>query len=178
MKKFILVAVIATQSVQIFAATNSISSVVKWDVSARKDTQNASLMVTPLKSLEFKYMEGRHSFNSDTGAFDISTVNAENPTDVKIVTKVLKSKLARSADDSTLAVGVTLRGGEKISQNKSVVFIGEAKDRKQLSTQDNFVFTIDSATADGVTPTKFNNLTDGKWTGEVTMQFTAYWTAQ
>lgn len=178
MRKFILATAIIMCSVQVFAEENSISSTVKWNVSAKKDTQNAALMITPLKALTFKYREGNNSFNSDTAAFDISTVNADKPTDVKIVTKVVKSKLLHASNDSTLAVGVALKSGEKLSENKAVIFLDEAKDSIHPSGQGNFVFTIDSATTDGVEKMAFKDLTDGKWRGEVLVQFTAYWTEQ
>ena len=178
MRKFILATAIIMCSVQVFAETNSISSTVKWNVSAKKDTQNTALMVTPLKALTFKYREGNNSFNSDTAAFDISTVNADKPTDVKIVTKVLKSKLLHASDDSTLAVGIALKSGEKLSENKAIVFLDEVKDSTRPSSQGNFVFTIDSAATAGVEKIAFKDLTDGKWCGEVSVQFTAYWTEQ
>jgi len=46
----------------------------------------------------------------------------------------------------------------------------------RVSTQGLFDFSIDSATSDGSTAAEFSALTDGYWSGDVRVQFTAVWT--
>lgn len=193
MKKLIALLAGSVVSVSVFAETAvpankniSASAVATWEASATKDTKSA-LVVTPLKSLNFKYAEGLKTFNTVNGAFDVTIEGQSGATDFNLSSKVLRNTLTRPSDTSTLAVGVAWNG-EKIS-NQLVTLIDTAKNINQdltalstgymnsgrTSAQGNFTFSIDSATSDGQTAAQFADLADGSWDGQVAVQFTATW---
>lgn len=166
------------------------TATASWDASATKDTQSA-LTVTPLRSLNFKYAEGLKSFNTQDGAFDITIQGQSGATDFKLTSQIVSNTLTRTADASTLNVGV-IWNGSALSKDQSVTLIDTTKNVSggldslavssafagtgRTSTQGTFNFTIDSATSDGTKTEAFEDLTDGYWSGDVKVQFTAVWT--
>lgn len=189
MKKFIATAAIATLS-SVFAASAfadvTASATATWDAKATKDT-TSELVVTPLKSLTFKYAEGLQSFNTVVGAFDVTIKGQTGATDFDLKSKIITDTLVNPSDDSELQVGV-LWNGDKLSKNTDTIMIDAAQNINaglealaenfatdgRTSTQGNFTFTIDSASVDG-NPVDFSELSDGLWDGDVSVQFTATW---
>ena len=166
------------------------SATARWDATAVKDTTSA-IVVTPLRSLSFQYAEGLESFNSQNGAFDVTIQGQSGSTDFELTSQVITNTLTRTADASTLDVGVAWNG-TKLDKTTQTTLINTANNVNsglealsqpeayagagRSSAQGTFTFTIDSATADGTTAVEFADLADGMWNGEVAVQFTANWT--
>ncbi len=166
------------------------SATASWDASATKDTTSA-LVVTPMKSLSFQYAEGIEAFNTQNGAFDITIQGQSGATDFTLTSQVISNTLSRSTDASTLGVGVSWNG-TSLSKTTPTTMIDTANSvsagldalavstayagANRTSTQGNFTFSVDSATTDGTTAAEFKDLTDGYWSGDVKVQFTAVWT--
>jgi Mat/Ecp fimbriae major subunit len=186
---------LALLSTSILLATTTFADVTasataKWDATAVKDTKSA-LVVTPIKSLSFQYAEGLQSFNTQNGIFDVTIQGQSGSTDFELTSQVISDTLSRSTDASTLQVGISWNG-KKLSKNTTTTLINTntginvgleglsvasayaSSDR--TSAQGTFVFSIDSATADGTTAAEYKDLADGMWNGEVAVQFTAVWT--
>lgn len=191
MKKLVL-AVCAAAFVCSNALADDItaSATATWDATATKDTKSA-LVVTPLKSLTFQYAEGIEAFNTQVGAFDVTIQGQSGATDFVLTSQLVSNTLTRSNDASTLDVGVAWNGSalskstpttmidvqNNISAGLDALAVSSAyAGTERSSTQGNFTFSIDSATADGTTPSEFKDLTDGYWSGDVKVQFTAVWT--
>jgi Mat/Ecp fimbriae major subunit len=189
MKKVFSIAAIATLSSLMGStafADVTASATATWDATATKDT-TSELVVTPLKSLIFKYAEGLESFNTVVGAFDVTIKGQTGATDFDLKSKVITDTLINPADQSELQVGVAWNG-DKLSKTTDLVMIDAAQNINaglealaanfaadgRTSTQGNFTFTIDSASVDG-SPVDFSQLTDGLWNGDVSVQFTATW---
>lgn len=167
----------------------SISATAKWDAKAVKDTSTV-LVVTPIKSLNFKYAEGVNQFNNQTGAFDVTILGQTGATDFELTSKIANSTLTRVDNASTLEVGVEWLG-KKLTKTGEVTLIDTATNinagletlslagnyagTTRKSAKSNFIFTIDGATSDGTTSAQFEDLIDGMWNGEVAVQFTANW---
>lgn len=185
---------LALLSSSILLATSTFANVTasataKWDATATKDTQSI-LVVTPLKSLSFQYAEGLKAFNQQNGAFDVTIQGQAGATDFELTSKLVTNTLTRTGDDSTLDVGVAWNG-EKLTKVNEITLINAANNisagldglaqesayasTDRSSAQGTFTFTVDSATKDGGTTT-FDQLADGRWDGEVAVQFTANWT--
>jgi len=191
MKKILLVSAVAAAFVSINAMADiTASATASWDASATKDTTSA-LVVTPLKSLTFQYAEGIKAFNNQKGAFDITVEGQSGATDFTLTSQIVSNTLSRTTDASTLDVGVNWNGtaldkttpvtmidtANNISAGLDVLAVSTAyAGSERVSTQGNFDFSIDSATSDGSTQTEFSELTDGYWSGDVRVQFTAVWT--
>lgn len=168
----------------------SASATAKWDATAKKDT-TSTLVVTPMKSLAFQYAEGVNTFNSQAGAFDVTIQGQSGATDFELTSKVILNTLTRSDDASTLGVGVVWNG-QKLSKDSPVILIDTAQNvnaglealsvssayagTERSSAQGNFTFSIDNATSNGTTAASFQDLVDGVWDGDVTLQFNATWT--
>lgn len=186
-------AMLVLVSASIFSA-NALADVTatataNWDASAIKDTTSA-LVVTPLKSLTFQYVEGLEVFNSQKGAFDVSIEGQSGATDFELTSQIIYNTLTRTTDTSTLDVGVSWNG-KKLSKNEPLTLIDTSKNissgldslalktaysgSSRKSALGNFDFTIESA-SDGVDVIEFNDLADGYWSGDVKVQFTAVWT--
>ena len=166
------------------------SATARWDATAVKDTTSA-IVVTPLRSLSFQYAEGLESFNSQNGAFDVTIQGQSGSTDFELTSQVITNTLTRTADASTLDVGIAWNG-TKLDKTTQTTLINTANNVNsglealsqpgayagagRSSAQGTFTFTIDSATADGTTAVEFADLADGMWNGEVAVQFTANWT--
>ena len=166
------------------------SALAKWDATAKKDTES-SLVVTPMKSLNFQYAEGLKKFNNQTGAFDVTIQGQEGATDFTLTSKLINNTLSRTDDTSTLDIGVAWNG-EKLKKDTETSLIDTAKNvsagledlaqssayagKGRTSAQSNFEFTVDSAKAEGQDVADFSELADGTWDGEVAVQFTATWT--
>lgn len=160
-----------------------------WDARATKDT-TSSLVVTPLKSLKFQYAEGMETFNKQQGIFDIAIHGQSGATDFSLTSRIINNTLSRSADDSTLQVGVAWNG-QPLNKTTAVNMINTENNvsagldllalssayagTTRVATQGTFDFTIDSATSDGTTSAAFKDLSDGAWDGDVQVQFTAVW---
>ncbi|WP_435955410.1 common pilus major fimbrillin subunit EcpA [Dryocola sp. BD626] len=191
MKKLVLAgcAVAALVSSNAMADVTA-SATASWDANATKDTTSA-LVVTPLKSLSFQYAEGIEAFNTQNGAFDITIQGQSGATDFALTSQVVSNTLSRSTDASTLGVGVAWNG-TALSKTTPTTMIDTANSvsagldalavatayagADRVSTQGNFTFSVDSATTDGTTAAEFKDLTDGYWSGDVKVQFTAVWT--
>ena len=166
------------------------SATARWDATAVKDTTSA-IVVTPLRSLSFQYAEGLESFNSQNGAFDVTIQGQSGSTDFELTSQIITNTLTRTADASTLDVGIAWNG-TKLDKTTQTTLINTANNVNsglealsqpeayagagRSSAQGTFTFTIDSATADGTTAVEFADLADGMWNGEVAVQFTANWT--
>ncbi|QLK60046.1 fimbrial protein [Enterobacteriaceae bacterium Kacie_13] len=191
MNKIVLAGIVAAAlaSSNVMADVTA-SATAKWDASATKDTTSA-LVVTPLKSLNFQYAEGIKSFNTQTGAFDITIEGQSGATDFMLTSQVINNTLSRTTDASTLEVGVNWNGvaltkttpvtmidtTNNVSAGLDALAVATAySGANRVSTQGNFDFNIASATSDGTTISDFSDLTDGYWSGDVRVQFTAVWT--
>lgn len=196
MKKIYLVAAIASvlsisSVAQAEGDTKNAQATATWSATAIKDTKSA-LVVTPLKSLTFNYAEKQQSFNQQDGAFDIA-VQGPKGTDVdfKLTAQVLTNKLSRTTDKEVLTVGVNWLG-KAVSATAPTTLLdtsstsaganagldilanGDYNSGERIIDRGKFSFNIESA-AVGVTPTPFNELTDGVWDGDVQVVFNATW---
>lgn len=191
MKKIVLAGIVAAACLSANAIADvTATATATWDASATKDTKSM-LVVTPLKSLNFQYAEGIKAFNTQKGAFDITIAGQSGATDFKLTSQIVNNTLSRTTDASTLAVGVKWNG-QALSEATPVTMIDTSGNvsagldalavasayagADRTSTQGNFDFSIDSATSDGSTAAQFEDLTDGYWSGDVRVQFTAVWT--
>ena len=194
MKKLMSTLTLASVST-LFAATAfadvTATATAKWDASATKDTKSA-LVVTPMKSLVFQYAEGVKGFNTQVGAFVVTIAGQSGATDFTLTSKLMGNTLTRSGGDaSTLDVGVAWNG-QPLSKTTPVTMIDTANSvsagldnlglatayagNGRTSAQGNFVFNIASAKDQaGAAVTDFSTLADGRWDGEVAVQFTAVW---
>jgi hypothetical protein len=194
-KDFVMnkIAIVILASVSFFSANAlcdvTATATANWDASATKDTTSA-LVVTPLKSLTFQYVEGLEVFNTQKGAFDVSIEGQSGATDFELTSQIIYNTLTRTTDTSTLDVGVSWNG-KSLSKSAPLTLIDTSQsissgldslalktayagsDRK--SALGNFDFTIESA-SDGTDPVEFKDLADGYWSGDVKVQFTAVWT--
>lgn len=192
MKKLTLVSCVAAAlfCTNAMAADVTASATATWDATATKDT-NSALVVTPLKSLSFQYAEGIKAFNSQNGAFDITIKGQSGATDFKLTSQIVTNTLSRTTDASTLAVGVQWNGqaltlttpvtlidtSSNVSAGLDALAVSTAyAGADRTSTQGTFTFVIDSATSDGSTVAQFEDLADGRWDGDVKVQFNATWT--
>lgn len=170
------------------------SATATWDASATKDT-TSNLVVTPLKSLTFKYAEGLKGFNTQSGAFDVTIKGQSGATDFKLTSQVVGNTLTSTSDGSTLAVGVSWLGqpvgnttttgvtmietANNINAGLEALAVKENYDgttNARTSAQGNFLFNIESAKKGSTAVTDFSQLADGRWDGEVAVQFNATWT--
>ncbi|MBS0847892.1 common pilus major fimbrillin subunit EcpA [Citrobacter sp. JGM124] len=192
MKKIILATAITTAFLSANAMANvNASATASWDASATKDT-TSSLVVTPLKSLNFQYAEGIKAFNTQKGAFDITIQGQSGATDFELTSQIVSNTLSRTTDTSTLDVGVKWNGealstttpvtmintksGSQVSAGLDALAVASAyAGSDRVSTQGSFDFSIDSA-SDGTNKVAFSDLDDGVWSGDVRVQFTAVWT--
>ncbi|MDQ8936406.1 common pilus major fimbrillin subunit EcpA [Acinetobacter rudis] len=194
MKKLMSTLALTTIS-SLFAASAfadvTASATAKWDASATKDTKSL-LVVTPLKSLVFQYAEGIKGFNTQVGAFDVTIEGQSGATDFTLTSKLLGNTLTRSGGDrSTLDVGVSWNG-QQLSKSTATTMIDTANNVSaglenlavdtayagtgRSSAQSNFVFNVASAKSSaGAEIADLSTLTDGRWDGEVAVQFTALW---
>ncbi|MGR7043469.1 common pilus major fimbrillin subunit EcpA [Klebsiella aerogenes] len=191
MKNIFIAAFVSSAFISTYAIADvTASATASWDASATKDTTSA-LVVTPLKSLTFQYADGIKAFNSQKGAFDITIQGQSGATDFMLTSQIVNNTLSRTTDTSTLDVGIKWNGvalnktspttmidtANNISAGLDALSVSTAyAGADRVSTQGNFDFTIDSATSDGTTPAEFKDLTDGYWSGDVRVQFTAVWT--
>jgi len=191
MKKIILASVIASAFLSASAMADvTASATASWDASATKDTQS-SLVVTPLKSLTFQYAEGIKAFNTQRGAFDITILGQDGATDFKLTSKLVSTTLRSTTNGSTLDIGANWNGAP-LNKTTDITLVDSkgssagldalgaasayAKAGERTSTQGAFDFNVASATSDGSSTAKFEDLPDGYWTGDVRVQFTAVWT--
>ncbi|CAM7198163.1 MULTISPECIES: common pilus major fimbrillin subunit EcpA [Enterobacter] len=191
MNKIVLAGIVAAALISSNAMADiTASATASWDASATKDTTSA-LVVTPLKSLTFQYAEGIKAFNTQKGAFDITIEGQSGATDFMLTSQIVSNTLSRTTDASTLDVGVNWNGNA-LSKTAPVTMIDTANNisagldalavstayagSDRTSAQGNFDFNIESATSDGSTTAQFSDLTDGYWSGDVRVQFTAVWT--
>ena len=189
MKKIVLAGITAIALTSTAAMANvTATATASWDASATKDTRSA-LVVTPMRSLSFQYAEGLQAFNTQRGAFDVTIQGQNGATDFTLTSQMVNSTLTRSSDASTLDVGVRWNG-TKLSSATATTLINTANNTVaglgplatgyaatgRTSAQGNFDFSIDSATSNGTDNATFASLTDGNWSGDVRVQFTAVWT--
>ncbi len=188
MKQLALIVAAFAVSTTVFADTTA-SSTATWQATATKDT-TSSLVVIPVGSLDFQYVESGEAFNTINGAFDVTVQGQEGATDFQLSSKLISNTLVRGDSASTLNVGVEWNG-TKLSKEAQTTMInttsgisagldalaGKAifSSNDRNSAQGKFVFKIDSATTDGTEETSYKELSDGVWLGDVAVQFTATW---
>ena len=164
------------------------SAVATWQATAKKNT-TSELIVTPLSNLSFQYAEGLKGFNTVNGLFDVTIKGDASATDFTLKAKKLNGTLNHLGGDSTVDVGV-LWGGAPVGTsayttlidtaagitggNLSPIANGFKDDSQRTTAQASFSFNIENATAGG-TPTTFDALPDGLWSGEVNVEFVANW---
>jgi hypothetical protein len=195
MKKIVLslavISGLATVSTTYAEGTTS-QSVATWSATAKKDT-TSKLVVTPLGSLTFNYAQGIKSFNSQKGLFDVTVEGDTTATAFKLTSKLSSNTLSQAGSSgSTLNVGVSYNGlavskaTETVMIDTSAGILGgnlsalsNAYNKAgRTSAQDQFTFTIIGATSDGTTTvTDFSTLPEGVWSGDVSVEFNATWTA-
>lgn len=174
------------------AADVTAQALATWSATAKKDT-TSKLVVTPLGSLSFNYAEGIKGFNSQKGLFDVTVEGDVTATAFKLTSKLVSNKLTQlDTSGSTLDVGVTYNGAavEKTAETTMIdtsagilggnlSALSNAYDKaSRTSAQDQFTFSIIGATSDGTTGvTDFSALPEGIWSGDVSVEFNATWTA-
>ncbi|CAI1509922.1 Meningitis associated and temperature regulated protein B [Serratia grimesii] len=174
------------------AADVTAQALATWSATAKKDT-TSKLVVTPLGSLSFNYAEGIKGFNSQKGLFDVTVEGDVTATAFKLTSKLVSNKLTQlDTSGSTLDVGVTYNGAavEKTAETTMIdtsagilggnlSALSNAYDKTtRTSAQDQFTFSIIGATSDGTTAvTDFSALPEGIWSGDVSVEFNATWTA-
>lgn len=187
MKKiFLLTALLAAIGVVNAAEIKSGSASATWDATAVKDT-TSQLVVTPLGSIHLKYAEGIKSFNTQEGLFDVAVRGVPNATDFKLSAKLGSNTLNNiiTTEKSQLNVGVRWKGQDVTAATPTVLVDTKngpksafTKITSALQTetadQDSFTFYISDA-KDGTGPIAFDKLPDGRWTGQVTVDFDAVW---
>ncbi|CAM3652309.1 common pilus major fimbrillin subunit EcpA [Rahnella bruchi] len=173
------------------SADTTAQAVATWTATAKKDT-SSKLVVTPIGSLSFDYVEGIKGFNTQKGLFDVTIQGETTATGFKLSSRLVDTTLTQLGSTSTLNVGVAYNG-QKLTQTADTQMIDTAtgmlggnlsplsqnyKSADRVSAMDAFMFSIASATQDGSTAvTDMSTLPDGVWSGEVKVQFDATWTA-
>ncbi|TQI79730.1 fimbrillin MatB-like protein [Serratia fonticola] len=174
------------------AADVTAQALATWSATAKKDTES-KLVVTPLGSLSFQYAEGIKGFNSQKGLFDVTIEGDTTASGFKLTSKLVSSTLTQlDTSGSTLDVGVSYNGTpvEKTTETTMIdtssnilggnlSALSTAFDAAgRTSAQDQFTFSIIGATTDGTTAvTDFSTLPEGIWSGDVSVEFNATWTA-
>ncbi|CAI0929187.1 Meningitis associated and temperature regulated protein B [Serratia quinivorans] len=174
------------------AADVTAQALATWSATAKKDT-TSKLVVTPIGSLSFNYAEGIKGFNSQKGLFDVTVEGDATATAFKLTSKLVSNTLTQlDTSGSTLNVGVNYNGAavEKTAETTMIdtsagilggnlSALSNAYNKAvRTSAQDQFTFTIIGATSDGTTAvTDFSTLPEGIWSGDVSVEFNATWTA-
>lgn len=207
MKKLLLtvasLSLMASASSAIAAADETVTASAVWQAEARKQSES-SLVVTPIRTLQFKYSENSKSFNEDTGTFDVAIRGGRPEANAfKLEARVDDGNnlLRQVGGESTLAVGAlfgsnelgsTLGGSTGVGKNANWTTLVDSTDENgsslwaltasakgkledKYSARDKFTFIVKKATSDGTKPTTFAELSDGLWTGEVAVAFRATW---
>ncbi|CAM4039036.1 common pilus major fimbrillin subunit EcpA [Serratia silvae] len=167
-------------------------TVATWSATAVKDT-TSKLTVTPAGNLYFQYAAGNKGFSSQQGQFDVTVEGGETATDFKLTSTLVSNTLTQvGTSGSTLQVGVNYHGAP-VSKSAETVMIDTSshklgyglkslanagKQPGRTSAQDQFDFSIISATADGTKAvTDYSTLPEGTWTGDVNVRFDVVWTS-
>jgi len=207
MKKLLLtvasLSLMASASSAIAAADKTVTASAVWQAEATKQSE-ADLVVTPIRTLQFKYSENSKSFNEDTGTFDVAIRGGRPEANAfKLEARVDDGNnvLRQVGGESTLAVGAlygskelgsTLGGSTGVGKNADWTTLVDSSENNGSSlwaltgsagaeagsvfnARDNFKFIVKKATSDGTTSTSFADLSDGLWTGEVAVAFRATW---
>ena len=193
-KKIIAVALVAAFSGMgaAHAVDTTAQAVATWSATAKKDT-TSKLVVTPLGSLSFNYAEGIKGFNTQKGLFDVTIAGDTGATGFKLTSRLVSNTLTQlDTSGSTLDVGVAYNGVavEKnadtkmidtaagiLGGNLSALSTGYNKTGR-TSAQDLFTFSIIKGTTDGsAVVADYSMLPEGIWSGDVSVQFDATWTA-
>lgn len=170
------------------AAVVEATSVATWQATAKKDS-TSELVVTPLSSLTFVYNEGMKDFNTVNGLFDVAIKGVASATAFTLKAKKLNGTLYHTSGDSTVDVGLVWGGLPVNTNSYSILMVSAAdltggtlapllngfKDDTQRTTaQSSIAFSIEKPTTNG-SPTTFDALPDGLWSGEVNVEFMATW---
>lgn len=174
------------------AADVTAQALATWSATAKKDT-TSKLVVTPIGSLSFNYAEGIKGFNSQKGLFDVTVEGDATATAFKLTSKLVSNTLTQlDTSGSTLNVGVNYNGAavEKTAETTMIdtsagilggnlsALSNAYNQAVRTSAQDQFTFTIIGATSDGtIAVTDFSTLPEGIWSGDVSVEFNATWTA-
>ena len=193
-KKIIAVALVAAFSGMgaAHAVDTTAQAVATWSATAKKDT-TSKLVVTPLGSLAFNYAEGIKGFNTQKGLFDVTIAGDTTATGFKLTSRLVSNTLTQlDTSGSTLDVGVAYNG-VAVEKNADTKMIDTAagilggnlsalstgyNQTTRTSAQDLFTFSIIKGTTDGsAVVTDYSALPEGIWSGDVSVQFDATWTA-
>ncbi|HAV1569318.1 TPA: fimbrial protein [Enterobacter hormaechei subsp. steigerwaltii] len=194
MNKFIAVTVFSACAYIGVAQAAEVTSqaVATWSATAKKET-SSKLIVTPLGSLTFQYAEQVKGFNTQKGLFDVAIDGEATATDFKLTSRLITNTLTKlDTSGSTLSVGVDYNG-TSVEKSDDTVMIDTAagilggnlsaltngyNQGGRTTAQDTFTFSIISGTTDGTAAiTDYSLLTDGIWSGDVSVQFDATWTS-
>jgi hypothetical protein len=174
------------------AEDTTAQTMATWSATAVKDT-TSKLTVTPVGNLYFQYSAGSKGFSSQQGLFDVTVEGGEAITDFKLTSTLVTNTLTQvGPSGSTLQVGVNYHGAP-VSKSAETVLIDTSshtlgyglkslanagKQPGRTSAQDQFDFSIISATADGTKAvTDYSALPEGTWTGDVNVRFDVVWTS-
>lgn len=193
-KKIIAVALVAAFAGMGVAQAADVTAqaMATWSATAKKDT-TSKLVVTPLGSLSFQYAEGIKGFNTQKGLFDVAIEGDSTTSAFKLTSRLVSNTLTQlDRSGSTLSVGVAYNGAEVVSGadtimidtangvlggNLSALATGY-KTSGRTTAQDSFTFSIIGGTTDGSTlVSDYSTLPEGIWSGDVSVQFDATWTA-
>lgn len=174
------------------AVDTTAQAVATWAATAKKDTIS-KLVVTPLGSLSFQYAEGIKGFNEQKGLFDVAIEGDTSAQEFKLTSRLVANTLTQlDGSGSTLDVGVKYLGAALDKTTPTVMIDTSAgiqggnlsalsnnfAQAGRTTAQDDFTFSIIGATSDGTTPeTDLNQLPEGIWSGDVSVQFDATWTS-
>ncbi|MFQ2668785.1 common pilus major fimbrillin subunit EcpA [Aeromonas caviae] len=169
-------------------AAIEVTSVATWQATAKKDT-TSELVVTPLSSLTFAYNEGMKDFNTVNGLFDVAIKGDASATAFTLKAKKLNGTLYHTSGDSTVDVGLVWAGLPLNTNSYSILIVsavdltggtlaplvnGFKDDSQRTTAQTSMAFSIENPTANG-SPTTFEALPDGLWSGEINVEFQAIW---
>nr|WP_279077864.1 common pilus major fimbrillin subunit EcpA [Hafnia alvei] len=131
MKKFLLTTIaglgIIASTSSAFAADNVANASAVWQAEATKNS-TSELVVTPMRTLQFKYASSLKSFNQDTGTFDVAIRgdHAESK-GFKLEARVDDSNntLRQVGGNSTLNIGAYFGGTELGSSQGGSTGVGQ-----------------------------------------------------
>lgn len=186
----VMMVLIMTSGVQ--AATTSTQALATWQATAKKDA-TSKLVVNPLGSISFQFIDGVSGFNTQKGLFDVSIEGDNTATAFKLTSRLVNSTLKRAdMSGSTLMVWVDYNG-TAVTKDADTTMIDTAQGKvlgnlNSLSTgyntagrktaQEGFTFSIVSGTdASNTVVSDYSDLPDGIWSGDVSVQFDATWTS-
>ena len=150
------------------SANTVINATAKWDTTAVKSTKSTLVANPSHHILNFSYSPNTQDFNTVKSDYDLAVFIPIGITDTVFKTKIMSNSLTRNNDNSSLDVGVQWNG-EKLSKTTEVILEATQQNRSNL-----FTFNIESANVQNKS-VQFKDLSNGLWSGDVSLGFTAYW---